>query len=225
MRLRPLVAGLAVSALSFAAFWELAGEYAESPAVAAFDATVTAAIQSMRTPPLTAIMLGITALGSTIAVTGAMVVVVLLLLRRGRRADAVFTLAAIAGGSLLSTVFKGYFDRVRPPAESALIALPSSFSFPSGHAMGSLCLAWVLGWLACGTSWRTAHKAAVVGGLATYAVLVGVSRVYLGVHWPSDVVASWLLGAAWLGLVTGVMQAAERGQDCAPAERRRQISP
>lgn len=203
MRLRPLFAGLAVSAVSFAAFWELAGEYAESPTVAAFDATISAAIQSMRTPPLTAIMLGITSLGSTIAVAGATVILVFLLLREARTRDVVFAVVAVAGGSLLSPIFKGYFDRVRPLAEDALIALPSSFSFPSGHAMGSMCLAWVLGWLACGMGWRTARKATVIGALAIYPVLVGISRVYLGVHWPSDVLASWLLGVAWLGLVTG----------------------
>lgn len=204
MRWRPLLAGLAVSAVAFAAFWELAGVYADSSAVAAFDAKVSAAIQSFRTPPLTALMLVVTSLGSTAAVAVVTVVVVVLLWRRERRVEAIYAGTLVAVGGLLIAAFKNAFDRARPPVENALITPPESFSFPSGHTMGSLCLAWVLGWVLMTSDLRQRTKLALLVLCASYPVAVGTSRVYLGVHWPSDVLASWLLGVSVIAAATGI---------------------
>ena len=111
----------------------------------------------------------LTALGSTLVLSMAVVTVVgfLLLMRHWRAA--LFTFAAAVSGQLASHLLKAFFGRPRPdliPHEVAVF----THSFPSGHAMMS----------------------AVV-----FTILIGISRVYLGVHWPSDVLAGWMIGAGW----------------------------
>jgi undecaprenyl-diphosphatase len=196
--------GLIVSGVCFAGFWELAEDFVASAAVARFDATVSAAIQALRSPAMTTVMRAFTIAASLPVVLAATVAVCAFLWGRQRRGEALYAAVIVGGGALLSTLMKSGFGRERPPVDNALITLPSSFSFPSGHTMGSLCLAWVLGWLVAGAPRVSgARKAVLLSLIAAYPVLVGTSRVYLGVHWPSDVLASWLLGGAWISVVTG----------------------
>lgn len=203
-----LGAGIAVAALFFAGFWELAQVYPTSPAILAFDAAVTSAIQSFRGPVLTRVMVVITVLGATPSVVVGVVALGVGLARRGRHPDTYYAMAVAAGGALLSTFAKGVYGRPRPPAANALVDLPASFSFPSGHTMGSLCLGWALGYaIVSSRSMRPSLKPLLLVFAVLYPVLVGISRVYLGVHWPSDVLASWLLGAAWIALASGVFAA------------------
>lgn len=206
MRRRPLIVGALVAFVFLTGFWELAEDFAYSPAIRRFDAAVAAAIQSLRTPALTAIMRAVTVCGGTAVVSIVMFALLVALLLRHRRFDAVFVAAGVGGGMLLSTLAKDHFGRDRPPAANALIPLPESMSFPSGHSMASLCLGTVLAYLAVRSEMRRSAKVAAVIGCVAYALAVGVSRVYLGVHWPSDVLASWLLGGAWLSIVIGVAE-------------------
>ncbi len=189
-----------------AGFWELAEDFAISPTVAAFDARVSSAIVALRGPALTVVARLVTATGDTLTVSLVTAVLLYFLWRRRHR-FAVSALVAIAGGALLANLMKDRFGRARPLAESALITLPASFSFPSGHAMASLCVAGVLGYLTVRSSMSPRAKAIAVGALGLWALAVGLSRVYLGVHWPSDVIASWLLGVAWLSLLIGYSEA------------------
>lgn len=203
-RYRPLLVGVGVAAVLFAAFWELAEDFAYSPFVLGFDSVIATAIQQLRHPVMTWVMVVITVLGGTFAVTVGLAVLVVVLWRRGRSREAVYAAVVVAGGALLSALTKGLTGRARPPVAAALIELPASFSFPSGHTMGSLCLAWAVGHAIVGSpSIPARRKPGLVAIVALYPVLVGTSRVYLGVHWPSDVLASWLLSGAWIALATG----------------------
>jgi undecaprenyl-diphosphatase len=118
-------------------------------------------------------------------------VVVLLVVRRWR--EATFAGVSIIGSALLNMGTKQFFARDRPSLWES-IAPEATFSFPSGHAMGSMTLAMTLILLAWPTRWR--WPVAIV--TMVFALLVGVSRVYLGVHYPSDVLAGWVAAVAWV---------------------------
>lgn len=120
-----------------------------------------------------------------------LLVAVLLALRRWR--GALFAAVTLAGSGLLNVAAKQLFSRVRPDLWLP-IAPEHNFSFPSGHAMGSMTLAWVLMLLAWPTRWRWPMAAAA----AVFVAAVGWSRVHLGVHYPSDILAGWALATAWV---------------------------
>lgn len=213
MRRRPLIAGAAVAAVFLAGFLELAEGLAGSPRLAAFDSQVSQLVQGWRSPPLTAVMVGITNAGDTPAISLAAIAILVALAAVGRLRDAVFTGGVVLVGGLLSSLAKGSFARTRPPVDAALIDLPRSFSFPSGHTMGSMTLAFVMAYLVARSGWSAAWRLCVVAGWVCYAVAVGFSRVYLGVHWPSDVIAAWLLGGALAAAALGVLEVFTKGAD------------
>lgn len=121
-------------------------------------------------------------------------VLVLALLRRYR--EAVFAAIALGGSALLNIGAKLFFARDRPALWDS-VAPETTYSFPSGHAMGSMTLACVLVLLAWHTRWRWP----VALSMAAFVVLVGLSRVYLGVHYPSDILAGWAVAMAWVAAV------------------------
>lgn len=114
----------------------------------------------------------------------------LTLMRRSR--EATFAAVALGGAALLNLAAKYAFARVRPSLWLS-ISPETTFSFPSGHAMGSATLACVLIAMAWGTRWR--WPVVVLAG--TFVLAVGLSRVYLGVHFPSDILAGWAAATAW----------------------------
>jgi undecaprenyl-diphosphatase len=121
---------------------------------------------------------------------------------RGRRADAVLAVVAMGTASLVFTTIKNVTDRARPPVADRLVTVGNQ-SLPSGHAMMSMV---VIGTIVV-LSWsRLAGRgrAVLVVLAAAWVGAVGATRVYLGVHWFSDVVAGWLVGAAWLAVCVAV---------------------
>jgi len=151
-----------------------------------------------------------TALGGVAVLTLiTLVAFVYLLLRRKFRA-AVFTLAAVAGGMLLSTVLKIGFARPRPdivPHESIVYTA----SFPSGHAMLSAVTYLTLAALLSRVHANNMMKAYLMMVAVFVTLLVGISRVYLGVHWPTDVLAGWTAGAAWAALTWLLERGLQKG--------------
>lgn len=138
----------------------------------------------------------LTALGSTL-VLGLMLVSVLgFLLITRKRGTALLVLAAVVGGQALSTVLKYFFERARP---DLVPDAPQVFtaSFPSGHAMLSAVTYLTLGALLARVQPSRAGRLYFVALAIGLTMLIGASRVYLGVHWPTDVLAGWCVGAAW----------------------------
>lgn len=118
-----------------------------------------------------------------------------LVLRR-RSLEAAILAAALGGGLAISEGLKGFFGRARPPdIYRAVEALNPSF--PSGHALLSAVVYLTLGAMLARSTKSGAIRTYVMTGAILIAMLVGVTRVYLGVHWASDVLAGWCLGAAW----------------------------
>jgi undecaprenyl-diphosphatase len=150
---------------------------------------------------LTALMGGLTTLGTIPVIVAVVAVVDLLLLFFRRRLEALLLTGAMVGEGAWDDLLKFSFRRPRP----LLFPHPAihSYSFPSGHAFATLCLLAIL----LDLLWRhlPAWGRLVVGIIAGLLALgIGLSRVYLGVHYPSDVVGGWLAALAWLGAVAAL---------------------
>lgn len=142
----------------------------------------------------------VTALGGTAFLAFLTVSATVFLLLRGNHRTALILIVAVVGGTLLSTVFKDFSARPRPtlvPVKTEVL----SYSFPSGHAMLSAVTYLTIGALLSRTQTRTAIKAYILILSILLTVAVGLSRVYLGVHWPTDVLAGRLAGAVWALIV------------------------
>ncbi len=154
---------------------------------------------------ITPVMLAASAIGGTVArITLAGLVCLRLFFRDRRRA--LWLLLVVTGGTLLNLALKQVFAAPRPDL-LAHLDIVHSYSFPSGHAAGNMIF---FGALALLTGRRSVHGAA-----AALIGLIGVSRVWLGVHWPSDVVAGWVEGLGWLVLCRAWLPA-RGGQDECP---------
>jgi undecaprenyl-diphosphatase len=137
----------------------------------------------------------VTALGSASVLIMLTASVFFYLLISGRTGTALYVLAAVSGGQALSSLLKFGVDRPRPELVPHLADVYTT-SFPSGHAMMSSVTYLTLGALLA-TGQPPGMKVYVMSVAALATALVGLSRVYLGVHWPSDVLAGWCAGAAW----------------------------
>ena len=173
-------------------FAELADEVHELEEIFLDDALLHW-LNAMAGPRLDAFFVFVTRVGYQYGVVPVDVLLPLVLLWRRRWREGVFVAVACGGSALLNIAAKQTVQRPRPALWES-IAPESTFSFPSGHAMGSMTLAAVLVLLAWHTRWRWP----VLAGASVFTVLVGLSRLYLGVHYPSDVLAGWAAGLAWV---------------------------
>lgn len=137
-----------------------------------------------------------TALGSVGVLTLLTAGVVGWLALRGQSGSAVLVVVAVLGGLLLSSLLKDFFDRDRPSLVPHGTFVYTQ-SFPSGHAMLSATTYLVLGVMLAATERSHWLKMFYLGTAVFLMILVGFSRVYLGVHWPTDVLAGWTAGAVW----------------------------
>ena len=205
----PFVIGASIAGVLFAAFLAL-GAARQAYFTSTFDSTLVTLVHGSRFTSMTTWMIWGTQLGSfAVAVMIAAVVVTVLLFKRMWTAAALVVLV-LGVGYLWGQLAQLTIRRVRPPQLDALIPIPTAFSYPSGHSITALLLYGAIAFLV----WRTVDSR--VGRVLTLAacvaliVFVGFTRVYLGVHWPSDVVGAWLLGGAWLSLIAGLYVAWEK---------------
>lgn len=164
-----------------------------------FDFNIGQNILSLRTPERNAVAIGITTIGDAWSQTLIVVVITTLLLTLQEYKAAIwYALTCLAGALFLNTFFKNMFTRTRPDYVDHLVQ-ESSYSFPSGHAMGTMiifgALAFVIYRL---VKTKMAFKYLGIFYCLATAVIIGLSRIYLGVHYPSDVLAGFSLGGAWV---------------------------
>jgi undecaprenyl-diphosphatase len=198
-------AGGALAVVATVASAGIYGGVEDGEGVTSLDRPTLDWVASWRTPVLDDAVTAYTHLGGTRLMVPIMLVAAGLLWWWWRRPTPAILLAIAAAGSLLMTVVgKHLVGRVRPPQELAVPPYESSPSFPSGHTLNSWVLWILIGYLvAVRTSSRPMTVVAPV--VATVlAMAMGLSRVYLGHHWLTDVLVGWTLGAAWLAvIVTG----------------------
>jgi undecaprenyl-diphosphatase len=138
----------------------------------------------------------LTSLGGTTVLTLMTAAVIGFLLVDGKRAAALLVFASVSSGALLSTILKLVVARPRPDLVPHLVEV-SSASFPSGHAMLSAVVYLTLGALLSRVEGPPQVKVYVLSVAIVLTLSIGLSRVFLGVHWPTDVLAGWCAGAAW----------------------------
>jgi undecaprenyl-diphosphatase len=148
---------------------------------------------------LQAAMLDLTALGGAAVLTLLAILAIGLVLAQRKWAQAAFIGVALGGGGLLSGLLKIGYARPRPELVAHLVEV-SSASFPSGHAMNSAVTYLTLSVLLARAAPERRVKIYILWTGVLLTLIVGCSRVYLGVHWPTDVLAGWAVGAAWAGL-------------------------
>jgi len=189
------------AALAFLAFVRITRELIEGD-VGAMDSAILLAVAKARTPWLTIAAIDVTALGSITLVVlfSAFTLVVLLVLRD--RLHALQLLAASAGAGILTLVTKDIIERTRPEVAQQLIAV-SGFSYPSGHSVSTSALYLTIAIIAGRYVENPGARAAIFLAVSVVLIMVGASRVYLGVHYATDVVSGISLGAAWALVLAG----------------------
>jgi undecaprenyl-diphosphatase len=191
-----------LSAISLFAFVEIAEEVREGDTVA-FDTMILLAFRDranisdpLGPPWMEGIMRDFTALGGVAVLTTFTVMVVGFLVLRGKRHAAWMVTFSVIGGILISNLLKWGFARPRPDLVPHATTVYTQ-SFPSGHAMLSAVVYLTLGALLARTEPDVRIKVYLLAAACALTLIVGASRIYLGVHWPTDVLAGWAMGASW----------------------------
>jgi membrane-associated phospholipid phosphatase len=191
-----MVGTLAVSGLLFSM---LAVDVATGAPIVSFDRALAGWLHTYETGFATDVVSTVTQLGgATVLLAITLVASVALVLAR-RFAHATLMGAALAGGEALNMALKAAFERPRP-AFSDPIATASGFSFPSGHAMVSVTVYGALAFVILATTKSRRARVLVLATAAALVLAIGFSRLYLGVHYVSDVLAAYGAGVAWLML-------------------------
>jgi len=198
-RSRTTVLGLLATALALLLFAWIAIEVVRGEG-AEFDAAVRNAVHAWAFPRLTWVMRGFSQLGEAPFLIGAGLLVFWRLAASGRKRAAVLLVGTVLGSEALTQILKLVFHRPRPEAFFGL-PNPEMYSFPSGHAITSCCFWGVLAAILAARSHSLRVKAAIWTMASVLAAMVGFSRVYLGVHYPTDVLAGYALAVVWVALV------------------------
>lgn len=177
-----------------------------------FDVYIRESIHSHAPDWATPWMLRITKLGNWYVILGETVILLAILLVRRRMQDARLLAATMFGAGMLDSVLKLLIRRVRPIAYFGFPA-PDTYSFPSGHALVTLCLVGFVAGLISQSVKSKWVRGLIWAVAALLVLLVGLSRVYLGVHYPSDVAAGYAAALAWMSSVGVVAAREQRARD------------
>ena len=204
-----LLLGLAAAVATLVFFGWLADEVLEGQ-TRHFDDATRAAVHTLASPALTIAMRGVSFLGSTLFLTAATIMIVAwFALRRWGREAKLFAITMI-GASLLNTTLKLAFKRPRPIPFFDLTP-PETYSFPSGHALASCCFFAGLAAILSGRVKGRRARTIIWIAAATMFLLIGLSRIYLGVHYTTDVIAGFAAALIWILVVRFVeLQLARR---------------
>jgi undecaprenyl-diphosphatase len=202
-----LLSGAVVAIGCTWAFAELAS-HVRGGGTQAFDDAVMRWIGAHQSGALQAFMLEITALGTGTVVAMIVLVSGMFLWLNSHKHSAVLLMAATVGGIVLNNLLKIGFSRPRPQVFEWGTHAASS-SFPSGHAMSSIVVYGTVAYLAARLQQRTATRVFTLAMAVFIIVAICVSRIYLGVHYPSDIMAGLMIGLAWAGFCMAVLEAAQ----------------
>ena len=200
-----LLAGAIIAIVATWGFAELAG-HVRSGSTAAFDDTILMWFGRHHVKWLDAAMLEITALGTGAVVLMVVAVSGMFLWLTEHRYSALLLMIATAGGIVLNGLLKIGYGRPRPQI-FAWGTTAVSWSFPSGHAMSATIVYGTVAYLAARLQRRRAQRVATLICAATFILLIAVSRLYLGVHYPSDVIAGIIIGLGWAAFCMATLEA------------------
>ena len=210
-----LVVGIGVCLLLWG-FLALASEVMEGDTTA-IDTAILRALRKADDPSRTigpgwlqGAVLDLTAIGGPTVLWLVVLSVVGFLLLQARYRTAIVVMATAASGDILNVVLKNLFLRPRPDVVPHLRDVSGTMSFPSGHAMESAIIYLTLGAMLMQLAERRVTKIYCIGLAVFLTLLVGVTRVFLGVHYPTDVVAGWMFGFFWASLCWIVAKRFER---------------
>lgn len=192
--------GVALASLAFWFFKQQADHVVEGT-TDRFDSAIMEAVHTIDNPTMHRVMHAATQLGSHAVISAAAGVTALALYRRGRKHDAWTIVVSTGGAMAINTILKNIFERQRPQELARRIKLPRSHSFPSGHSLLSAATYPIVAHHLVENHSMAAQ--ALVHSIAGLVILsVGFSRVYFGVHFPSDVLGGFAAGFGWLGLTS-----------------------
>ena len=157
-------------------------------------------------------MRDLTALGGVTVLTLVAALAVVFLITRGRFQQAFYTALATGGGAIFGTVLKSLFARARPEVVPHLVEV-NSLSFPSGHSMNSAIIYLTLAVMISRSFEEHKTRIFIIGVAALLVLTIGFTRLYLGVHYPTDVLGGWTVGATWalaMGLIATRLQASRK---------------
>lgn len=196
-----LVIGLAAAALATSGLVEL-HDHILHPTFLAGDQAIQNWVHSFTSPSLTILMRLVSAIGSPFTIAPAVAIAATTLWLRKYHDDAILVAAAAFGAAALDELMKLHFKRTRPDVPWAFIH-EHSFSFPSGHSVLAFVMYGVIVYKTQDKLRSPALKAALMIAAFLMVCAIGISRVYLGVHYPSDVAGGYFVGAIWLAAIIG----------------------
>ncbi|MGI6093647.1 MAG: phosphatase PAP2 family protein [Veillonellaceae bacterium] len=198
-----IVLALMVGIIMLGLFCKIAWNTLIEQAMAEFDQSIILLVRSFTSSYMDFFMVNVTNLGSASFYALLAFVMLIILLRRKRKYEAVTLVLCVAGGAFLNEVLKQLFQRSRPDT-LPLIDI-GGYSFPSGHAMVSVCCYGLLAFLTIRSlaSWRSKVIVFIITSIVV--TVVGISRIYVGVHYPTDVLAGFAVGTTWLAFCIALL--------------------